>query len=508
MLVIGATVITFIHGIEYYDGCTVSNYPSTKNITDICSTPANQTAISFQHSKMDALPDEIFTSYPVLKVLNASSVELKHINNTRFGHLPELGELDLSNNSLASWPERIFEKCNIVTLFLHHNRLSDLDTYAFYGLSKLQRLDLSYNSIAKLEEGVFNPLINLDELHMEFNHIQVVDKQLFAHNTLLRQLYVQNNSIDLIDASAFNSLAILSTLQIDNNLLVSINLTAIKQLLNVSIDNCHLKTLALPDSVREVRAYGNRISVINATAESNLTRLLIGNNSMTSLRGLSKCKKLQHLDVSYNPLKQLDLDEMANLKDLVISGIKLDKLDADSWLHRLPQLHAIKLSPQLYAEDKINAFLHQLDPETKVSVLDESGRLLIGKSVHKPATQATIIDIIEPVQPVTTTQPSHSTATLDRDAQNKLIGRIERLEKLMQSYDEQRVDLQHNKAVEASLHTLRVLVVITMSVLSFVGLFQLFAFVRRNYTRFHGQTTTMFSIGRARSHEPMLEEVL
>lgn len=502
------------------DGCDLINYSTSKNILRECALSTNETIIHFRYTTMSSIPAEIFTSFLLLKELDASNSHLDSIANMRFEHLPNLVQLDLSNNSIRIIPEEIFIKCMAVEVNLQQNEISELGSMAFHGLSKLMRLDLSYNKIAQLNEGVFNPLINMKELRLDFNRIVVIDDNTFEHNALLQMLYLSNNSIVYIANDAFGSLKHLNSLEIDNNEFPTINLMPMERLRNMYAVNGKLRTLDIPNSVTVLKAYGNQIARINVSIDSNLTSLMVGKNCLTELGDLVEHRKVQNLELSYNNITHLDMStfvKMRQLRELLLYGIKLNKLDADYVLNHFPNLHIIELSPRLYDRDELNTFLKRLD-RRKMLVMREGGKLMNGESKVKdtPASAAppnTMNKVaVEDVTPVpathtdSTAEKGRIESTSDRD--REIFDRIRRVEQLIQSIDGQRAELQYKQNIDESLHTLRVMIVATVFAISMFVAFHLFVFVRNNYTRLRIQTSTMLSNGRARSHEPMLEEVL
>lgn len=502
------------------DGCEVTNYSASKDLLQECASSAKETVISFRDTIMDSIPAEVFESFPSLKVLDASATHLSSIAKIRFDHLPDLAQLNLSNNSIVVIPDGIFERCNAIEINLQQNQIRELNSLSFTGLTKLTRLDLSYNYIARLEENVFRPLVTLKELRLDFNRIDVIDDTLFARNGQLQMLYLNNNLITFIANKAFGALQHLNALEIDNNFFPEINLMPMKRLRTVNVMNGNLTTLEIPNSVINVMAYDNQIKHINASIDSNLTTLMVGKNHLTSLDDLIEHRKLQDLELSYNNIERLDLTaltKMPQLRKLLIYGIKLDKLDADFMVNHLPNLHIIELSAGLYDNDELNAFASQL--KGKIYVISDGGKVMNVNSkiiyASSPTVPANAINQLAtenvtfaPVAVHSDTIATNGNIKLAPARDIQLIDRIQRLEQFIQSSDGRHTELQYKQSIDESIHTLRMMIVVTICAFSLFVAFQIFIFVRNNYTRLRIQTSTMLSNGRARSHEPMLEEVL
>lgn len=498
------------------DGCEVMNYSSTKNILQECTSPSNETIIHFVDATINSIPTAIFDSFVSLKVLDASASQLSSIVNMHFEHLENLTQLDLSNNSIQIIPQRIFDKCNAIDVNLRQNQISSLDSFAFVGLTKLTNLDLSNNRITNLGEDVFRPLVNIKDLRLGFNHIGVIDAKLFAHNAKLQMLYLNNNLIAIIDSKAFEALKYLNALEIGNNVFAEINLMPMERLRTVNVMNSNLTALEIPNSLTNVHAFDNQIAHIKVSIDSNLTTLMVGKNRLTSLGDLIEHRKLQDLELSYNRITHLDLTtltKMTQLKELLIYGIKVEKLDADFVLNHLPHLRIIELSPNLHDQNELSTFTARLN-EKRIYVISEGGKVMNGNSkiIHDAVTPGPNAVVAEDVINVPATHidsiGTKDNIESDSNRDSELIDRIQRLEQIIQSNDAHRANLQYKQNIDENLHTLRIMIITTICVFSLFVAFQIFIFVRNNYTRLRLQTNSMLSNGRARSHEPMLEEVL
>lgn len=464
---------------------------------------------------MVSLPSEIFESFLLLKSVDASNTRLSSIVNMRFSSLPNLVDLDLSHNSIITVPDRIFDRCNAKEVNLQQNKIRELSSSAFAGLTQLLNLDLSFNKIAKLDEDVFRPLISMNELRLDNNRIEVIDEKLFVHNSQLQMLYLNNNLISVVQAKAFESLKMLSALDIGDNLFPAINLMPMERLNNIGLNNGNLTTLEIPNHVTEVRAYGNQIAHIKIAIDSNLTMLMVGKNQLTTLGDLTKHKNLRKLELSYNKIEHLDLitfAKMPQLEQLLLYGIKLEKLDADFVLRNLLHLKVLELSPEFYKKEELERFTTKLKT---IVVLNDGGKIINNQASTATNDPIPTKNVYEDESPLPETRhdanlPAAAKVNVETisDPDRQLLDRIQKLEEFIKSSDQQRAELKYKENIEESLHSLRMLIVVTLCAFSLFVSYQIFTFVRKNYTRLRIQTSTMLSNGRARSHEPMLEEVL
>lgn len=481
------------------DGCDVVNYKPP----NLIPCPTNATVIHFRDTVMESMPVALFVAYSSLQVLDASSSNLESITNMTFDKLQKLNNLDLSNNSIQTIPAEIFSNCNAVEVNFQRNRISRLRSESFNGLTKLVELDLSYNQLEHLDEDVFRPLVSMKTLRLDFNKIGVIDNLLFARNSMLQMLYLNNNQISFIADKAFEELKHLNALEIGNNSFATINLMPLERMRTFIASFGILTALVVPDSVTTVRAYGNHITHIKISPNSNLTTLTVGKNLLTSLDGLTELRKLENLELSYNRIDCIglaNLTNMSNLKELLIYGIKVDKLDADFVLERLPNLRIVELSPNLFEPGEVTIFAERLRAKN-VYVMVEGGKLIPNSTINRPATSAPENAVTDATTVVSITEKVANEPVPEQDI--ALSERVQRLEQRIQSCEH-----QFKQSIDDHLHTLRMLIVVTICTISLFVAFQIFVFIRNNYTRLRMQTNTILGNGRTRSHEPMLEEVL
>lgn len=88
-----------------------------------------------------------------------------HVNQ-----LSELVKLDLSNNRLTILQDFIFYNLTkLETLLISFNRLKCIQSQAFTGLTRLRILSLHSNDLSTLPDGTFNDLININHVAMGSN---------------------------------------------------------------------------------------------------------------------------------------------------------------------------------------------------------------------------------------------------------------------------------------------------------------------------------------------------
>ena len=234
--------------------------------------------------------------------------------------------LDLSNNSIRTVPNNIFEELVCLEeLFLNKNSITVLDKNAFFGLRKLQVLNLNENNInstyldeaigqcLNLEElsisGLYNKtfgpgyskLTKLTKLILSSNdcNITALQNNTFNNTPHVQELQLHNCHISFIDACTFCSLRKLAVLDLSNN---------------------------SPDGLKLLR------NVTYGLQHSNITNVTFSN--MEDPHGIGKMITKRDLEFSKN----------TSIKNLDVSGNMIELLESGSFPLFPPDLEIIDVS--------------------------------------------------------------------------------------------------------------------------------------------------------------------
>lgn len=123
---------------------------------------------------------------------------------------------DCANKNLAQVPKN-FPRY-VKRIKLERNKITELEAYAFKGLSKLQRIDLSNNAVERIDPLAFSGgLSALNSLILYSNKISNIPKDLFKELSQLQLLLLNANSIECVHKDLFQSLSNLNLLSLYNN---------------------------------------------------------------------------------------------------------------------------------------------------------------------------------------------------------------------------------------------------------------------------------------------------
>ncbi|CAI6356978.1 unnamed protein product [Macrosiphum euphorbiae] len=134
---------------------------------------------------LDRIPDNI---HPATKELYLTFN--KFMDTESLAHLTELQSLDLGYNEIRNI-ESLAHLTELQILDLGHNNIRDIESLAH--LTNLKSLNLEYNKV--IEIGVFNNLMNLHELILNDNQIHKFDLEMFYGLTKLNTLDINHNPL-------------------------------------------------------------------------------------------------------------------------------------------------------------------------------------------------------------------------------------------------------------------------------------------------------------------------
>uniref|UniRef100_A0A673FSL0 Reticulon 4 receptor n=1 Tax=Sinocyclocheilus rhinocerous TaxID=307959 RepID=A0A673FSL0_9TELE len=176
--------------------------------------PVRSQRIFLQSNKLTVVRSTSFSSVHNLTVLWMYSNNISHIEAGAFYGLERLEELDIGDNGnlrIIS-PTAFRGLTKLHTLHLHRCGLSELPVGVFRGLFSLQYLYLQDNNLLALHDDTFLDLANLTYLFIHNNKIKVVTDHMLRGLINLDRLLLHQNRIIHVQQQAFNDLGKLTTL--------------------------------------------------------------------------------------------------------------------------------------------------------------------------------------------------------------------------------------------------------------------------------------------------------
>ena len=236
---------------------------------------------------------------------------------------PQLITLDASNNKV---PHLDGVPQSVRNLRMTHNVLSELT--AWRQLMNLQYVDVSNNQIKSL--SAFKDLVHLRTLRADNNQIASLDGIKF-HDSL-QVLRARGNLITHVDFDG-TKMQRLTELDLENNQIVAFKnseqLTCLSTL-NLQ-DNC-LTSFTISEGqpalpLRFLKLSNNELETLELATLPSLRVLHVDRNNITTITGLSRCRRLDSLSLREQKGNQLldtsFLDSAYEVRKLFLSGNRL-----------------------------------------------------------------------------------------------------------------------------------------------------------------------------------------
>uniref|UniRef100_A0A8C8RRX3 Ig-like domain-containing protein n=1 Tax=Pelusios castaneus TaxID=367368 RepID=A0A8C8RRX3_9SAUR len=227
--------------------------------------------------------------------------------------LPNLTELDLSQNRLASMHQAGLANLScLVTLYLEENQLEELPNGCLQGLTALEELYINHNRLAAIAPLAFTGLSSLLRLHLNANRLRSIDRRWFLPLPRLEILMIGENPITRLAAGSFQPLGRLHSLVLAGLGLREVPAAAFQGL-------AELESLSL---------FENRLSQVPTAALRHLPLL-------------------KFLDLNKNPIGELQAGDFQGtpcLEELNLNGLEELTGVAEGAFDGLPQLAKLELS--------------------------------------------------------------------------------------------------------------------------------------------------------------------
>ncbi|KAL4609688.1 reticulon-4 receptor-like [Arapaima gigas] len=181
--------------------------------------PGQSQRIFLQSNRLTAVRSTSFSSCRNLTVLWLYSNNISHIEAGAFYGLGRLEELDIGDNGnlrIIS-PTAFRGLSRLHTLHLHSCGLSELPVGVFRGLFSLQYLYLHDNNLLTLHDDTFLDLANLSYLFLHNNKLKTVSDHMLRGLVNLDRLLLHQNNVTFVQSRAFHDLGKLTTLFLFHN---------------------------------------------------------------------------------------------------------------------------------------------------------------------------------------------------------------------------------------------------------------------------------------------------
>ncbi|CAH0553374.1 unnamed protein product [Brassicogethes aeneus] len=237
--------------------------------------------ISLINNNITSISENTFQSHKSLYSIRLAYNKYLRLLDRAFFSMNNLTLLRLDYCNLKDLPDNTFEgSTNLKEIQLQSNQLETIPLRCFSGLEKLKKLNLGFNKLKDLPNGIFESLNSLEELNLENNALTKISLDLFKNQNRLYSLNLRNNLLSSIDKFAFTTL------------------TNVKEL-----DLSYNKLLLEIDPQFYIGVFSNF---------KDLVSLNLSHNLMESMDNIPPSVHLKTIDMSYNNIKELSLQNLQN----------------------------------------------------------------------------------------------------------------------------------------------------------------------------------------------------
>ena len=304
-------------------------------------------------NKLSYLPRQLMENLNSLKTLS--------INDNCFSEFPDeiflcrqLVELDLSRNFLKKLEYQIsrfselrvrsFQRHGLKTLHLSNNQIKEFPVWLTEVFPDLQEINLDRNAIKSLPG--LQKRCNVETLDLSANNLSEIGHEFLSHFSNITNLKLSKNNLKTLPVETALLLTNLTCLDVSNNLLgtetepyIPEFILALPWLRDLTISSNGLKGFPKPSlwkskSLNKIKASNNEISELDFSGDMTpfleLNDLYLDKNQLTSIPDqVCQLKKLETFDISDNvKIKRIpsDLYRCENLRKFYKSGVQLSNM--------------------------------------------------------------------------------------------------------------------------------------------------------------------------------------
>lgn len=272
-----------------------------------------------------------------VKHLKTGQCESKNAARNVAELFPNLSSLDISSFGLEEPINRVhFHFKNLKNLNASYNKMSILDNNML--TSSLIEMDFSHNNIEVIISTTFDSAKSLSKINLSHNSINFLMPSLFQSLTELRVIDLSYNLFTLFDIGVYRNNKKLEVIRIENNRinsLVAINSISFNSLITLNVAGNEINKL---NDIFSTNKYYPRLQVLD------LSRNPLKEIDVSLLNSF---KSLRHLNLSQTELRDFDFRVFVypvNLETLDLSNNSLEHIKYTSNVGRFYSLRTLNLA--------------------------------------------------------------------------------------------------------------------------------------------------------------------
>ena len=261
-------------------------------------------SLDLSYNKIESVSEDFVNSCINLKNLNLCHNLIQSFPEC-FKCPPELTRFNASFNLLESFPAAFMDSLLLENLNLSNNKLIKLEPFKF---RQLRNLNLSNNMLKELPDS-FNISRYLTVLNVSFNQLTDLPRSIISCSEM-SELNCTSNLFNHIPNSVF-SLGTLRSLIFSNNTLTTIpdSLSGLFKLQTFDLSN---------NNITKFPSFISRLP--------ELKTLSLSHNRIQEVTDVIFPQRLQSLDLSFNSLEKLKINQLNILENLLLQYNKLTEL--------------------------------------------------------------------------------------------------------------------------------------------------------------------------------------
>ncbi len=262
--------------------------------------------IIIEDSKLDSIPKDLITDFRP-KILHMIHCDLKTLKIADFTGATLLTEFNATHNQIEVLLPNIFIFApNIETIDLSNNRITEVSQYSFENVPKLKILILNNNLIRTFDFKM--NLISLQVFMIGNNSLTHLNEQFLERSTGLTEFCINDNKLNISELHITGDLNVFDTS--NNPLPIYLNAK------NFKIKNSNAKVLNISKKAVTIDASNNQINSIVVDPQNILIELNLSRNNYTTMQNLTALKSIQKLDLSFNRIEDFSLTSFAHMEQL------------------------------------------------------------------------------------------------------------------------------------------------------------------------------------------------
>lgn len=182
------TGLTALPSLDDLDSLRNLIFQGNKNLTanaisnTVKSGLPNLMGVTFQDNNLKTLPN-IFMKSPKLSVLNVYSEPMEYLRDETFPPNAFM-TLSFNNTKFASVPFCVSSLSHVTSLQMAYNRITEISSEDFRGMTKLSSLDLSGNPITRVSKDAFMAMNDITYVRLDYTNLTTIPSAITNINAL------------------------------------------------------------------------------------------------------------------------------------------------------------------------------------------------------------------------------------------------------------------------------------------------------------------------------------